>query len=289
MTTTDFALAVRPGEHACTRAADASDRERIATAFVRDGLDRGNKIVYLCDRGDVEEFLARLDTRDERVQGALARGQLAVSPALDFYCRDGVFDPDTMLRAWDEEYQRARAEGYPALSLTGEMTWALCEMPGIDELGRYEQGIADIVREDGGVVFLCQYDHGRFASGALAEAAATHPVDVSPELAPIGRVGCLSAARVHPGPTLRLAGELDFGVSDTVAAVLDAHYHGDLQLDLADLRFVDVAGMRALRGRKGQRLRIIAASHAVETMVRLLAWDSDPAIEMLPVGTAAAA
>jgi ABC-type transporter Mla MlaB component len=289
MIDSDFALAVRPGEHACTRAADASDRERIAAAFVRDGLDRGNKIVYLCDRGDVEELVARLGAHDCRVQQALATGQLEVHPAHDFYCRDGVFDPDAVLARWHEGYRRARAEGYRALSLTGEMSSALCEIPGIDGLGRYEQGIADLLRDDGGVAFLCQYDHGRFASGVLAEAAATHPVDVSPELAPIGRVGCLSAARVHPGPTLRLAGELDFDVSDTVAAVLDAHYHGDLQLDLADLRFVDVAGMRALRGRKGQRLRIIAASHAVETMVRLLAWDSDPAIEMPPAGTAVAA
>ncbi|MEA2444923.1 MAG: hypothetical protein QOJ12_2215, partial [Thermoleophilales bacterium] len=92
--------------------------------------------------------------------------------------------------------------------------------------------------------------------------------------------------RVNPGSTLRLAGELDFGCSQTLAAVLDAHYHGDLSLDLADLRFVDVAGMRALRGRKGQRLKILAASAGVRQLVDLLAWDTDPDIEVAEVMTA---
>jgi hypothetical protein len=52
----------------------------------------------------------------------------------------------------------------------------------------------------------------------------------------------------------------------------------------ADLAYVDVAGMRALRGRKGQRLTIIPASDAVRRLLALLAWDTDPAIELVEVG-----
>ena len=47
--------------------------------------------------------------------------------------------------------------------------------------------------------------------------------------------------------------------------VLDAHFEGPLRLDLADLSYVDVAGMRALRAHKGQRLTISPASDAVES------------------------
>jgi ABC-type transporter Mla MlaB component len=93
-------------------------------------------------------------------------------------------------------------------------------------------------------------------------------------------VGYLAASRVFPGPTLRLCGELDFGCAEALAGVLDAHYHGTLRLDLADLVYVDVAGLRALRGKNGQRLTITSASQAVRRLLGLLGWDTDPGIEI---------
>jgi hypothetical protein len=39
--------------------------------------------------------------------------------------------------------------------------------------------------------------------------------------------------------------------------------------------------MRALRGRTGQSLTIVAASPAVRRLLALLTWDTDPAIEVL--------
>jgi hypothetical protein len=39
-------------------------------------------------------------------------------------------------------------------------------------------------------------------------------------------------------------------------------------------------GMRALRGGKGQSLTIHAASDAVRRLAELLAWDTDPDVEV---------
>ena len=102
----------------------------------------------------------------------------------------------------------------------------------------------------------------------------------SPELAPIGREGGVSAARVRDSGSLRLAGELDFDGAPVVAEVLAAHFHGTLRLDLSDISYVDVAGMRALRGRIGQRLTIAGASESVARMAQLLAWDTDPDVDL---------
>jgi hypothetical protein len=38
--------------------------------------------------------------------------------------------------------------------------------------------------------------------------------------------------------------------------------------------------MRALRGRAGRRLKIVGASETVRRLHALLAWDTDPAIEL---------
>ena len=120
----------------------------------------------------------------------------------------------------------------------------------------------------------------------MTELAAHHDVDASPELAAIGRDGPVSAARVRGSQALRLAGELDFDGAPAVADVIAAHFHGPLRLDLADLSYIDVAGMRALRGRTGQQVTIAGASEAVRRVAELLAWDTDPDVQ-LPVAAAA--
>jgi anti-anti-sigma factor len=147
----------------------------------------------------------------------------------------------------------------------------------LEQVAEYERRIDS--PDDGTRVLLCQYDHRHFTPGTMRDMADAHGVDASPDLAAIGRDGMLAAARVH-GDTLRLAGELDFGCATALADVLDAHFHGPLRLDLADLSYVDVAGMRALRGRKGQALTIVGASPGVRRLLELMAWDTDPGIEL---------
>jgi ABC-type transporter Mla MlaB component len=275
---------VRSGEHACCHFAHADDRERLAVAFVRDRLQRGDKVVYLFDGDDPAALVTRLERLDPGFEAAMARGQFEVRRARDAYIPDGRFDADRMLAVLREEHDRARAEGYTGLSMTGEMPDEICEVPGGDQLGAYEARIAGAVDAPSYSV-LCQYDHGRFGPGLLSAVVDAHEIDASPQLAAIGRDGDLAAARDRGHDTLRLAGELDFGCAQTVSEALDAQFEGPLRLDLADLSYVDVAGMRALRGRKGQKLTIGPVSDAVQRLVALLGWDTDPEIELLETGS----
>jgi ABC-type transporter Mla MlaB component len=275
-----IAVAIRPGEHACCRFAHAEDRRRLAAAFVRAGLARGHKVIYLCTADEATDLVTGLAAHDDQVEPALERGQLVVRPVRNAYMEGGAFDIERMLTTMRSDQRQAIADGYTGISITGEMDWALDLAPTFDQLTEYERRLAELA-EDGTLLVLCQYDHGSFAAGVLTEIACAHGVDVSPELAAIGREGSIAAARVDYGRTLRLAGELDFGCSDTVAGVLDAHFHGTLRFDLADLTHVDVSGMRALRGRKGQPVTITAASGAVDRLLSLVGWDTDPDIEVI--------
>jgi ABC-type transporter Mla MlaB component len=272
-------MPVRPGEHACCHFAQADDRERLAVAFVRDGLHRGDKVVYFFDGDDAAALMARLKRLDPAFEPAMRRGQFEIRRARDAYVPNGCFEADRMLALLREEHDRARAEGYGGLSVTGEMPGVICELPGGEQLGAYEARIEGDIDAPSYSV-LCQYDHGRFGPELLSDVIEAHTIDASPELAAIGRDGELAAARDRDRDALRLAGELDFGCAQTVSEVLDAHFEGPLRLDLADLSFVDVAGMRALRAQKGQRLTISPASDAVRQLLGLLAWDTDPDIEL---------
>jgi anti-anti-sigma factor len=279
MDPTEIALAVRPGEHACCRFAQARDRDRLALAFIRDGLRRGHKVVYLHDAGDVAAFRDGIAALDAGAAEAISAGQLELRAAREAYTPDGTFDADRMLASIQDDQAAALGEGYSGLSVIGEMGQSVTGAPGAERLHEYERRLDAL--DNGRHVLLCQYDHGQFAPGALATLAGSHDVDLAPELAAIGREGVLAAARVRSGESLRFAGELDYGSAPAVAEVLDAHYHGELRLDLADLSFVDVAGMRALRGRKGQRLSLEASSQTVRQLIALMGWDTDPDVMVL--------
>ena len=251
----DSAFPVRPGEHACFRVVDAADRDRYDAAFVRAGLRRGHMVVYLCDASAVDDASVRLRALDDAVDEALTRGQIEVRDARAAYEPDGALDIDRMLEAIRDEHARALYHGYTGLSLTGEVGAALSSI-GADRIAAYERRLErELAR--GTQVLLCRSDHGHADNPAQSEAAA-----------------------MHPPATLRLAGELDYESSNDLTAHLDEHFHGPRRLDLADLSYVDVSGMRALRGRSGQPLTIAGASAPVRRLVDLLGWDTDPTVEV---------
>jgi ABC-type transporter Mla MlaB component len=270
---------VRAGEHACCRFAHGDDRERLAVAFVRDALRREDKVVYFSDNDDSELVVSRLKRLDSGFEPGLVRGQFEIRRARDAYIPDGRLEPDRMLTMLREEHDHALTEGYRGLSVIVEIPSQLCDAPGFEQLSVYEARLASDI-DAASYSILCQYDHAQFGPGTLSDVVEFHQVDASPELAAIGRDGELAAARDRGRDALRLAGELDFGCAQTVSDVLDAHFHGPLRLDLADLSYVDVAGMRALRGRKGQQVTISPGSEAVRRLLALLSWDTDPGIEL---------
>ena len=91
------------------------------TPFLRQGLERGEKVVYIADAYTAETILDYL--RDDRldVEPYLARGQLVILTRDESYLREGVFDPDGMIALLRAETDQTLAEGYSALRVSGEM------------------------------------------------------------------------------------------------------------------------------------------------------------------------
>jgi ABC-type transporter Mla MlaB component len=271
--TSPAAIAIRRGEHACSRFDRREDRECIADAFMRVGLRLGHRVVYLCRSSDVDATLTRLESAEPDVGSALRTGALELR---DAYLPDGAFGVERMIAALRAEHHRALADGFSGLSMAGDVSAALAGASA-EDLVEYERRV-DEEFGDATQMVLCQYDQQRFQTGALVEITEAHHVEVSPALATIDPTGALAAARVHPPETLRLAGDLDFETVDGLIGFLDDNVHGLLRVDLADVEFADVAGMRALRGARSRQLMIAGASDPVRRLVGLLGWDTDPGV-----------
>lgn len=233
-------------------------------------LRRGDRAVYLHDRVDAHELVSYLADADEAVGTALERGQLVVcSPRI--HAVEGTFDIDFLLGWCSDERDRSLADGYEGLMLIVEAGASIADA---QTLEAFEERLGALASP--ATTILCIKDPARIAPSSAV--ASSHDVDLAPELAPVGREGHLEAAHLRSG-ALRLAGELNFDAAPILTDVLGARCGGSLALDLADLHFVDLVGMRELRGRPGERsIAIFAASEAVRRLSDLMGWDTDPEV-----------
>ncbi|MFF3661219.1 STAS domain-containing protein [Streptomyces olivochromogenes] len=88
-------------------------------------------------------------------------------------------------------------------------------------------------------------------------------------------------------PGLRFEGEIDLCSRELLAAALDEAVQfgsGDLHVDLTDITFIDVAGIRMLTtvaktlSRDGHRLLLHATPPGVHRVIRLMGWETTPGL-----------
>lgn len=162
------------GDHYCGIYRTDEDHRRVVVDFVRDGIARGEKMIYLVNihtAAHLEKIL-----REAGIDPApyLASGQLTIRAAKDAYLKDGEFIPEKMIQLLKEMTEGALAEGYPALRATGEMSWALTGEPGSERLVEYEALLNNFFPGSKCIAF-CQYDRRRFDSEMLLDILHTHP------------------------------------------------------------------------------------------------------------------
>ncbi len=129
---------LEPGDHLCCLYQTEEEHRAVLTPFLRQGLERDEKVLYILDAHTPEAILGYLRDDGLDVEPYLSRGQLAIVTRGDSYMREGVIDPERMIELRWAETEQAVAEGYQALRVTGEMTWALRGLPASEVLIEYE-------------------------------------------------------------------------------------------------------------------------------------------------------
>ncbi|TYL39619.1 histidine kinase [Natronococcus pandeyae] len=152
-----------------------SQAEQFATVipYIKHGLERGERCVYIADENDTEEICSALRDAGVDVEGALESGALTMHTAQDSYLRDGSFDPDDMIAFLEEAIEEATEE-YEGLRIAGEMTWVFGDDPPIEELVEYEGKLNRLLPDTNGIA-ICQYNRERFSADILRDIIKTHP------------------------------------------------------------------------------------------------------------------
>jgi hypothetical protein len=166
--------AMNPGDHYCGIYRTDEDQKAFTLDFVRDGIARNEKMLYLVNLQTAEQLRDTLVAAGIRADELIEKGQLVILTAKEAYLREGQFDPDKMIKLLGEETEKALAEGYTALRATGEMTWALAGEPGSERLVEYESRLNEFF-PNSKCYAVCQYDRRRFDSEMLLDILHTHP------------------------------------------------------------------------------------------------------------------
>lgn len=162
-------------DHLCLIYETTEEQFAAIVPFVRLGLERGEKCVYVADDNTSGEVLEQMKRGGVDVASALESGALSVITKKEAYLKQGYFDPDWMIQFLKEVTDGAKAEGYTGLRVTGEMTWMLGGDPGSERLIEYESKLNYFFPEND-VLAICQYNIGRFSPQIIMDVIRTHPM-----------------------------------------------------------------------------------------------------------------
>jgi len=147
----------------------------IVVPFLRLGLERGEKCVYIHDDNTAASVIAAMERHGIDVAAATASRALNIITKTDAYLKNGDFDPDRMIGFLIQAVDDAKAEGFRAVRASGEMTWALGPASKPHErLVEYECKLNEFFAGHE-MVGLCQYNRRRFRPETLMHVIHSHP------------------------------------------------------------------------------------------------------------------
>jgi ABC-type transporter Mla MlaB component len=271
---------IRPGDHAAFPFATAAEQAQVIGPFLHDGLAARQKVIYVGETG--HRRLPGLVGRPDADRFART-GQLRVIPSGAVCLPRGRFDPDRMLAVIGREITEAAEQGYPAVRLTADMSWAFRQPEAYPLMLACEARFAEATAAETAVMAICQLDRSRCPADQLRALTGTHRLQVTAN--PEFDDGVLRITRSHAPDGLRLAGELDTARQAPLLTALTSLGRAttDAHLDFAEVRFLDLGILSllvtyALRTSPSRRLVLDNLPPDVAGLIQTLGWRHLPGL-----------
>jgi signal transduction histidine kinase len=168
---------LQAGDHLCCLYASDGEHRALLSPFIRQGLERHEKVLCIVDDHSADLILGYLSADGVGVKQYLQRKQLSVLGSDESYLHGGAFDPEAMIALLRSETERAVGEGYIALRVSSEMSWALKGVPGSGRIVEYEAKLNTFF-PGSKCLAISQYDRRRFDPSLLLDILETHPLAV---------------------------------------------------------------------------------------------------------------
>ena len=162
--------------HVCAFFTNDDEEYRVLLPFIREGLSCGDKAVHVINPEARQEHLHRLAEADIDSTAHEQSGQLEIRINTEVYLRDGRFDQERMLAAFEEMAASARSgEGFPRSRITCRMDWASGDRSRIQNVIEFESRVNEIWRRYDDAV-ICTYHLAQLSGDAVIDIMRTHPM-----------------------------------------------------------------------------------------------------------------
>lgn len=162
------------GDHVCTLYSTREEQLEAAIHYLRAGLSRGERCLYVCSEYTPEECREGLKKAGIDVEVAEARGALLILTKNDAHLESGSFDPDKMITLLHAAVKDARDAGFKGLCAAGDMSWLLDGAPGSERIAEYEEKLNAFYPSQQ-ALGLCLYNRSKLPPEVLDCCLATHP------------------------------------------------------------------------------------------------------------------
>ena len=233
----DAPTGLRPGDHVCWTFADPADLSAAVLPFLDEGRRLGEQLLFVgASRAELLRILAPLPGRDE----LLSDGQLQVHATAAVYGSGEQLSPGEQVAAYRTLVAEAHERGRTGLRVAADVTPLARHRGGARRQLHVYEHLADAMMGALPMTALCLYD-AALGDDVLGPVTLLHPDQHS---------GAEALAHLSGrGSSLSLHGEVDVTqADDLLRALVDVACDapGEVVLDLSGLRFLDVAGARAL-------------------------------------------
>jgi hypothetical protein len=161
--------------HVCALFNNDEEEYRVLLPFIKDGLERGDKAIHVVNPDRSADHLQRLSAAGIDAGNARQSGQLDLRINTDIYLREGRFDQDRMLAAFEELAASNRNNGFEMSRVVCRMDWAADGRTHVDNLIEFESRVNEVwQRYDDAVI--CTYHLGQFTGDTVIDIMRTHPL-----------------------------------------------------------------------------------------------------------------
>ncbi|BDG05061.1 MEDS domain-containing protein [Anaeromyxobacter oryzae] len=161
--------------HVCAFFSSDDEEYRVLLPFIKGGFERGDKAVHVVNPARRADHVRRLEAAGIDSTAAERAGQLELRSNTETYLREGRFDKDRMIAAFEELASRNARGAFPLSRIVCHMDFAVEDRPRLDALVEFESRVNEVwARHDDAVI--CVYDLAKFGGATVVDMIRTHPL-----------------------------------------------------------------------------------------------------------------
>jgi len=161
--------------HICAFFNSDEEEYRVLLPFIKDGFACGDKAVHVVNPDQRHDHLRRLASVGIDAGAAESKGQLELRTNKETYLRNGQFDQDRMLAAFEQIASGNAGSGFPLSRIVCRMDWVIEGPSYVDDVVEFESRVNDVwSRHDDAVI--CTYHLAKFGGEAVIDIMRTHPM-----------------------------------------------------------------------------------------------------------------